>query len=322
MRNDLKSKTSTCHPTRCRSRRAAFLLASSLPWLCITNDCVAESIVVESALLRLTQQVEVPARAQGVLSAVKVAEGDLVKRGAILAQVDDLEANLMLGRAKIELEIEKDKVNNDVAIRTAKKSLEFNRSEFERLDNASRGLPGSISKSEIETKRFQADQAALAMEEAERIRRQSQLTAVLKSKELEISQHNVAIRKIIAPINGVVVEVLRQPGEWVEPGEEVIRIVRVDRLRAEGLVHSAQIKSDLMGEPAVIKLELPGKGMVEFTGSVTFVSPEINPVNGQVRVWAEFDNPEGLLKPGQRPRLIITPSAATARRTADTRPSP
>jgi len=269
----------------------------------------AEPIVVESALLRLTQQVEVPARAQGVLSSLQVVEGDLVRQGMLLAQVDDAEARLLQGRATIELQIEKNKFSNDVAIRTAQKALDFNRGEFQRLEHAAQGIPGSISTSELEALRLRAEQAELELEEADRARQLNRLTAVLKNKELELSNHSVDIRKIVAPINGVVVEVLRQPGEWVEPGEKVLRIVRIDRLRVEGLIDVRTISADLNGAPATIAINLPGKGQVTYDGKVVFVSPEINPVNGQVRVWAEVGNQDGLLRPGQRPRLTIFPRA-------------
>jgi hypothetical protein len=36
-----------------------------------------------------------------------------------------------------------------------------------------------------------------------------------------------------------------------------------------------------------------------------FVSPEVNPVNGQVRVWAEVENRGLLLRPGLQAALTI-----------------
>ena len=44
-------------------------------------------------------------------------------------------------------------------------------------------------------------------------------------------------RKIFAELSGIVVEVNRHPGEWVEPSETVFRLLRMDRLRAEGFLH-------------------------------------------------------------------------------------
>jgi len=278
--------------------------------------CSAEPLVVESALLRLTQQVEVPARAQGVISAIHVSEGDAVDQGTLLAQMDDVEARLLEGRAAIELQLNKEKVINDVEIRSAQRAVVFNQAEFKRVERASRDTPGSITISELEETRFRAEQAELDLEKAQHERRQDQLSADLKTKELELSQHNIDVRKIVAPINGVVVEVLRQPGEWVEPGEKVLRIVRMDRLRAEGMVHIRDLPPDLRGAPVSITMELPGKGETTFQGKIIFVSPEISPVNGQVRVWAEVDNKDGLLKPGLRPRMTIAP--ATVNQSADT----
>jgi macrolide-specific efflux system membrane fusion protein len=298
-----------------------FLLAP--PGLCAAR--AAEQIVIESALLRLTHQVEVPARAQGVLSSMGVVEGDSVERGAVVALVDDAEAKLLQDRAAIELQLQKEKVTNDVAIRTARKALEFHRAEAERLEHAVRGLPGSISKSEIEELKFRAAQAELELEQAQHELRIDQQTLGLKHKELELTGHNVNVRKLIAPIDGVVVEVLRQPGEWVEPGEKVLRIVRIDRLRAEGLVHVRQLPPDLVGAAVTIAVDLPVKGETSFSGKVVFVSPEINPVNGQTRVWAEIDNKDGLLRPGLRPRMTIhLPPAAeeTAQRLPSRSPLP
>jgi macrolide-specific efflux system membrane fusion protein len=37
---------------------------------------------------------------------------------------------------------------------------------------------------------------------------------------------------------------------------------------------------------------------IELDGEISFVSPEVDPINSQVRVWAEFDNPKLLVRPG------------------------
>jgi len=56
----------------------------------------------------------------------------------------------------------------------------------------------------------------------------------------------------------------------------------------------------------VILVVNPGtKQEIEFQGKISFVSPEINPVNNQTRVWAEIENPDLKLKPGMRASLIV-----------------
>jgi len=282
-----------------------------------------EPLTVESALLRLIQQVEVPARAQGVLASIHAVEGDTVEEGQLLAQVDDVEAQLLRSRAEIELRLNQEKVGKDIAIRSAQRALAFNRAEYARLQRAAKEIPRSVSTSELEELRFRADKAELELEQAQQARRLDQLTVELKDKELELSSHNVEVRRILAPINGMVVEVLKQPGEWVEPGDKVLRIVRTDRLRVEGLIHSRELPPNLRGADVSIVMELPGKGQMTFPGKIVFVSPEISPVNGQVRVWAEVDNREGLLNPGLRPKMTIHPTTNGERtKTAQHTPQP
>ena len=41
-----------------------------------------------------------------------------------------------------------------------------------------------------------------------------------------------------------------------------------------------------------------------------FVSPEVNPVNGQIRVWAELENQDLLLRPGVAAEMTIEPAGS------------
>jgi multidrug efflux pump subunit AcrA (membrane-fusion protein) len=54
---------------------------------------------------------------------------------------------------------------------------------------------------------------------------------------------------------------------------------------------------------------LPGNKEAQFTGRVTFVSPEANPINRQVKVIAEFDNQDGRLKAGLPAKMTIRPGS-------------
>jgi macrolide-specific efflux system membrane fusion protein len=104
-------------------------------------------------------------------------------------------------------------------------------------------------------------------------------------------------------------------GEWVPAGKAVVRVLRVDRLRVEGFVQSKKATGDLVERRVTLTVDLGGKAASEFEGIVVFVSPEVNPVNGQVRVWAEVENKKLLLRPGLRGNLTIHPETAqTAKR--------
>ena len=282
---------------------------SILLWLAIAGaaptSAAAEVITIDSALLQLIEQVDVPARASGVLSSVDVHEGDIINAGTKLAQLDTKSVTLHYQRASIELQLSVEKASNQVAIRSAERAIQFARSENDRMRRVAEGLPGSVSESVLEEARFKLDQAKLDLEQAQHELRVNQISEKLKKHALVLGQHELELREIVAPVNGVVVEVVRHPGEWVEPGEKVIRIVRIDRLRAEGLLHIRHVTPELKGSTATVTVAVPGQSEMQSTGQIVFVSPEVNPVNGLVRISVEFDNPKNFLRPGLRARITI-----------------
>ena len=123
---------------------------------------------------------------------------------------------------------------------------------------------------------------------------------------------------IKSPLDGVVVEINQRPGEWVEPGETMFRVVRIDRLRVEAFLDAHQAAGLLVGRPVKLAIDAKGDATAEFSGKIVFVSPEVDPVNGQVRVWAEVENPDGQLRPGVHGKLSIGPLPADAPRPAST----
>ena len=266
-----------------------------------------DPIIVESALLRVVQQVATPARAEGVLGTIHVMEGDLVVAGDLLAEVDAAEAKLRHYVTKIELEVAKHQSANLVAIRSKKKAIQFAREEFLRMKHAAEKLPGSVSKSEVEETEYQVAQAELELEQANHEHRSHLLTKQLKEAEQDLAAHRIGLHKISAPITGLIVEILKQQGEWVEPGEDVMRIMRIDRLRAEGLVDLEDATRNLNDAQAEIMVEIAGRPEVRASGRVVFIHPEVNPVNGRVRVRVEFENPGARLLPGMRAKLAIYP---------------
>jgi macrolide-specific efflux system membrane fusion protein len=84
--------------------------------------------------------------------------------------------------------------------------------------------------------------------------------------------------------------------------------VRLDRLRAEGLLSADLATADIKGRRVRVDVRFRHGKVVSFDGKIVFVSPEIHPVNGKVLVWAEVENHDGLLRPGLSAAMtIVTP---------------
>lgn len=304
-----------------------FVIAASGAAAADAGDAAAETVVeVESVVINLLAQAEVPAEEAGRLVEVVASEGRRVKAGAPLARIDDRDAVLEVSRAAITLEHAQEQAANDVKLRLAQQSLKLADLELKKAEEANRELDRVYSPSQIEKLKIEVEKARLEIELAQKDLAAAARAVKAAENELLIARRGVDRRAIVAPIDGVVVDVRRQMGEWLEPGETVVRLVRDDRLRAEGFVHVGQLKKELVGQPVELFVELPGEGRTSFQGAVTFVATEANPINGQVRLWAEIDNHEKRLRPGMPAEMVVRlgsqQDAVSSRRAVDSKPGP
>jgi len=264
-----------------------------------------DPIEIPSALIKPIEQVDVPAREAGVLATVNVEEGQMVEEGELLAQIVDTEARIARDRVKGELEIARRNAENDVNTRFAKKSVEVAKAELKRSMESIETYAKSISDSEMDRLRLVVERAVLEVEQAEREFEIAGFTREIKESDHQAAEEKVERCRIAAPLGGVVVQVNRRRGEWVEPGEKVVRILRLDRLRAEGFLKAQHLSHDLKNRQVELTVDLPGDPGAEFPGRVVFLSPEIDPVNSQVDIWVEINNEDLRLRPGMRAKLTI-----------------
>ncbi len=271
----------------------------------VSATAAAESIDVRSVLLRLTEQVEIPAQEAGMLAAVMVREGARVQVGDVLAQVDDREVQIRRQRAEVELEIARKEAANELAVREAQEELLVAQEDYTRGKESRDKFTRAITDSELAHLRLAATRAELKLLRTQHEHEVAGLTESLKAKDVEAATLTSQRRRITSPLDGVVVEVFKKPGEWVEPGEPIARVIRVDRLRAEGFIDADQAARDLVGAKVSLTLESALPTDKTFSGELVFVSPEVDPVNRQTRVWAEITNPGPVLRPGLRARMRI-----------------
>jgi macrolide-specific efflux system membrane fusion protein len=253
----------------------------------------------------LLEEAEVPAQEAGVVTTVAVREGQRVKQGDLLAQIDDQVPRLAAEAVQAQFDIARAKAANDVRQRFAKKSLEVSQAELRRSMESIERFAKSISQSQLDVERLTVQKNQLEAEQAEHERQVAILEMKAQENELSAARAQVARRQVLAPFDGVVVQIYVRRGEWVEPGQKALRVVNVDRLKAEGFVPAAGAVAELSGKEVSLEVE----GLSEQrapAGTIVFVSPEVDPITGQVRVWAEIDNREGKLRPGQPARMVIT----------------
>jgi macrolide-specific efflux system membrane fusion protein len=260
-------------------------------------------VEVEAVVLRLLEEAEVPAQEGGLVTKVAVREGQRVKQGELLIQIDDQIARLAADAAKAQHEIARAKATNDVRIRYTKKALEVSEAELRRSTESIERFAKSVSQSQLDVEELTVQRNRLESEQAAHEQEIARLELDAKANELTATRAAVARRRIVAPFAGVIVQTYVRHGEWVEPGQKALRIVNTDRLKAEGFVASSHATDELEGKSVRLMIDPNDKQL--FTGTLVFVSPEVDPITGQVRVWAEIDNRGRRLRPGQPAAMVI-----------------
>jgi len=265
-------------------------------------------LTLDSVVLRPMIEAEVPARQTGVLATIAVDEGAAVKAGQTLASLDDRAAKLAVAKAELEREQVLARVSNELRIEYADKALEVARAEMKRSSESNDQFARSISQSQLDVERLTVEKLELERRQAEHDIALEKFELRLKENAVETAKLGLELHAVRAPFAGVVALVRARPGEWVEPGTTVLRLVAIDKLRAEGFAPATAASGSLVG--AKVKFVVandtgaePSSSPVD--GVLRFISPEIDPVSRQVRVWAEIDNQGLLLRPGQQGRLIV-----------------
>lgn len=150
----------------------------------------------------------------GLIDQVAVEPGSEVDAGELLIGLDDEQAALALQQSAALLE------EGRVALAEAQRRLDEARSV---------GVGRNIAATEIST-RENAVAAAVAS---------------VRRLEAERDQAEVLLRRhrILAPFDGVVSQRLRDLGEWVSPGDELVRLVDTKNLRLDFQVPQAQYQA-------------------------------------------------------------------------------
>lgn len=264
-----------------------------------------QTIEISSAVIKVVEDVAVPSAEAGLLAKIAVREGQIIDEGAVLAQLLDSAEKLALERAKLEAEIAARKATNDINVRYAKKSTEVARAELARSEETNAKYPKTVSDSELDRQRLVREKGELETKQAEQELEIAGISQAIRDNERRTAEELLERRTIRSPLRGMVVELHRRRGEWVQPGETVARVLRLDRLRVEGFLTAKHARLELVGGKAVVRvLGADGKPR-DFAGEIVFVSPEIDPINAQVRIWAEVNNRDLLLRPGMQATLLV-----------------
>lgn len=268
-----------------------------------------ESAQSKLCQLSLISEVQVPAQEAGALMSVAVTPGAIVRQGTLLAQIDDRQAQVQKQAAELEKSAAQARAADDVEVKFAIASFELAGEELQTSNDINRRSPNSVSVSDIRRLQLNKKRAELQIEKSRLDLKVAKMTADVQDAAVRAAEQIIQRRKIVSPIDGMVVAVFRQAGEWVNAGEPVLHVVRLDRLRVEGFLNCAEYDpGEIDGRPVTVEVELAHGRKAQFKGQVVFVSPILQAGN-KYRMRAEVENRQEngqwLLRSGGTANMVI-----------------
>jgi membrane fusion protein (multidrug efflux system) len=264
----------------------------------VTRQPIVDDLVIRGTITAVpNEDVKVSALVAGRVNSVTVAEGDTVKQGQVIAQLDRQPLEDQRRQAAAAVEQARAQVEN------ARANLQRNQQLFER---------GIASGKEVEDAKAQMAASQSALEQA--------------NAALNTAERNVERASVRSPIAGQVVKRMVSVGEQVDgtAAQPIAEIANIDRVELAANVPAEQIARIQIGQEAAITTEAhPGRS---FAGTVLAIAPAIDATTNAGLVRIRVANPDHALKVGmfaeahvtlgRHDGLVVPPAALV--RTAET----
>src|ERR1700758_779453 len=294
--------------------------------------------VTASGEIKPKTYVNIGANAFGKITHLYVREGDRVKKGQLLAQLENVQSTADVAATKASLEASRtDALAAEANLNTAKADLNRAKADVERMRldwDRAEGLYKAelIAKAEYETRKanWQSAEAGLAQAEA----RVAQAKAQLDSAGRHVAQTNASLTRAsdvlqktvyAAPYNGMITNLPVREGETVvigiqnAPGSTLMTLADMSVITAEVKVDETDIVNVRLGQPAEVTIdaipkkvfhatvsEIGNNAIVRSTGVATSQQASASQEAKDFKVVVTLQDPPEDLRPGLSTTAKIT----------------
>ena len=273
------------------------LPGSALQSLPLPSDGVLPSkdgVLRYKAILSFVNDIKVVAQADGIVLDILVDEGTMVSKDTVMIQIDNRLANAEKDIATRELESARLKAEDDSQIKFSEASFDVSSSVF----NRSQELYAKVAESldDLEKKRLEKIKAGFQIDVSKREQKINEAAVGVNEAKLNASLVQLELRTIKAPFSGVVASVQKERFDWVKAGEEILRLVSLEKFRVKGTVRLTESPNALEGARAKVIVPIGAGKVEEIQGVVGYVSPESqgtgarNDGTHEYAVWVEIPN--------------------------------
>ncbi|MCP3976242.1 MAG: efflux RND transporter periplasmic adaptor subunit [bacterium] len=223
----------------------------------------------------------------GLLAEVSVSRGDKVSRDQVIARLDSAVEvrNTALKRAQARA---------TAAIEVRKERLALSRKSLERASRLANDAALTRQRIDELESEVRVNERELAMA---RFQRQ------LAKLELDRTEAILEQRTIRSPMDGVIIERVLSPGEFVDNDSHIVRLARLDPLFVETFLPVELYNKVRKGMTAIIEPEAPVGGRHE--AIVTTIDRVFDSASGTFGVRLELPNNDERLPAGLRCRVAF-----------------
>ncbi len=242
------------------------------------------------------ESIDVAAMEAGSISEVLIRRGQRVRKGEVIVRLNDE----VLRESRAAVEAEATSVANIEALDIEREVKQGRYETLKRLHEA-----GSGSQEEVKMAKADFEVASKKVEAAK-----EQLgIAKLRLRELDA---RIAQRRILSPIDGIVVDVKKKRGEYVAAEElHVATVVRLEELRAVFFVPTEMATEMNVQEGRRFKVHIPLIRR-DVDSRLEYVAPVTEPDSGLVRVHLLIANERETYRSGVRCQLKRTAPSRSA----------
>lgn len=235
------------------------------------------------------QTVDVVPRTGGRLIAMNVRLGDRVRRGQVLAKIEDREIVEQVRQAEASHRV------GEATIRQREADLNLAQTNVERSRNLfGRQLLPKQTLDDAEA-RYLSAQAALDLARAQLAQSDARL------QELRI---NLANTNVVSPVDGFVARRELDIGAFASQNQPVASVVDISSLRLVANVVEKDLRAVTVGDRASVDVDaFPGE---KFSGRIARLAPVLDPATRTATMEVEIANRDGRLKPGMYARVDLT----------------
>lgn len=257
----------------------------ALPVMTLSETTLANEYTVIGSVIS-DQRIDISSKILGYIKTLVVREGDLVKRGQLLLNLDDvgIENAILQAQAGVD------------SAGALSKDLSSDVQRFEKLFKE-----GSISEVKLRKTRLQYNTAQEGLASAK--------AALATARSQRQYSH------IESPADGIISARYKQVGDLASPGVPLLTLESRDQLLFETYVAESQLAHIALGDAVPLTIDNGSKGLI---GSVAQIVHAGDPISRTYKIKIKLPNISGLhsgmfgrahFKVGEAPNIVVPRSA-------------